>query len=338
MRTRGLTLGKFAPFHKGHQLVLDTALSEVDDLTVLIYEAPETTIPLAVRAGWIGTLYPDVEVIEAWGGPSETGYDPAVMRAHESYIIDTLGVRDITHFYSSEPYGEHMSRALGAIDRRVDDSRERVPISGTQLRNDPYLYREYVHPLVYRDLITRVVFLGAPCTGKTALAAELARVFQTQWMPEYGREYWELHQVNRRLTPDQLVEIVVEHRRQEDCLAAGANRYLFVDTNAITTLTFCRYYYRQVPEALSEAARLAATSYDLTFVCEPDFPYVETWDRSGEVNRKEFHTQVLSDLRERRVPFFRLTGSLQQRVEQVQRVLSKHSKFMNLLELTEACS
>ena len=30
--TRGLTLGKFAPLHKGHQLVFETALREMDEV------------------------------------------------------------------------------------------------------------------------------------------------------------------------------------------------------------------------------------------------------------------------------------------------------------------
>ena len=51
--THGLTLGKFAPLHKGHQLVIETALAEVDELTVVIYDSPEVTpVPLSVRANW----------------------------------------------------------------------------------------------------------------------------------------------------------------------------------------------------------------------------------------------------------------------------------------------
>ncbi len=34
--TRGLTLGKFAPLHCGHQLLIDTALAEVDELVITI--------------------------------------------------------------------------------------------------------------------------------------------------------------------------------------------------------------------------------------------------------------------------------------------------------------
>jgi cytidyltransferase-like protein len=36
----GLTLGKYSPFHKGHQYLIDTALSEVDHLIIVIYNSP----------------------------------------------------------------------------------------------------------------------------------------------------------------------------------------------------------------------------------------------------------------------------------------------------------
>jgi HTH-type transcriptional regulator, transcriptional repressor of NAD biosynthesis genes len=32
---RGLTLGKFAPLHKGHQFVIETALRETDEVIAI---------------------------------------------------------------------------------------------------------------------------------------------------------------------------------------------------------------------------------------------------------------------------------------------------------------
>lgn len=69
MKTLGLTLGKFAPLHKGHQFMFETALREVDELIVVIYETKVSPVPLQIRANWIRSLYPAVRVIEAWDGP-----------------------------------------------------------------------------------------------------------------------------------------------------------------------------------------------------------------------------------------------------------------------------
>ncbi|NNJ12385.1 AAA family ATPase [Chloroflexales bacterium ZM16-3] len=285
--TRGLTLGKFAPLHKGHQLLIETALAETDELVVVIYDAPETTpIPLTVRAGWLRRLYPAVRVVEAWDGPTEVGDTPTIRHAHEQYIIERLKIGGITHFYSSEFYGDHMSRALGAIDRRVDPARAAIPVSGTKVRSDPYAWRAFVHPLVYRDLVTNVVLLGAPSTGKTTLAARLAEAYGTVWMPEYGREYWEQHHVDRRLTLEQLADLAEGHLVREEALLAQANHYLFSDTNAITTAMFSLAYHGAVAPRLADLALQAQSRYDLIIVCDSDIPYNDTWDRSGDADRQ----------------------------------------------------
>lgn len=335
--TTGLTLGKFAPLHKGHQLLIETALAETERVVVLIYDCPETTnIPLNVRVRWVRELYPTVEVIEAWDGPTEVGDTPEIKRMHEEYILKILAGRQITHFYSSEFYGEHVSQALGAVDRRIDRDRQSFTISGTLVRQQPYQYRHFVHRRVYRDLITNVVFLGAPSSGKTTIAQRLAEEFGTLWMPEYGREYWEKHQTNRRLTLEQLAEIAEGHLEREEKLLCEANQYLFTDTNAVTTYIFSLYYHGRAHQRLVECANACATRYDLVFLCDVDIPYDDTWDRSGDGNRQVFQKQIIGDLAERRQPYLILRGSPEERIRCVKNVLSRFSKYSNVLEAISA--
>ena len=336
---RGLTLGKFAPLHQGHQLVLETALAEMDEVLVIIYDCPEITdIPLTIRANWIRKIYPKLEVIEAWDGPTEVGDTVELKTKHEAYILEKLRSQTITHFYSSEFYGQHMSEALGAVNRLVDRDRQKIPLSGTIVRQDPYPWRQYLDPCVYRDLITHVVFLGAPSTGKTTIATRLAQDFNTVWMPEYGREYWEKHQVERRLSLQQLVEIALGHLEREEALLQQANRYLFTDTNALTTYQFSLHYQGQVAQTLAELAQQAVSRYDLVFVCETDIPYEDSWDRSGVSDRAIFQKQSLSDLILRKIPFFPLLGDLETRVQTVKQILFHHRKYRNLLELFSSAS
>jgi NadR type nicotinamide-nucleotide adenylyltransferase len=330
-KTHGLTLGKFAPLHKGHQLVIETALAEMDEVSVIIYDAPEITpIPLNIRSTWIKKLYPRVKVIEAWDGPTEVGDTPEIKRKHEKYIIEQLKVSDITHFYSSEFYGEHMSIALGAINRLVNPSRNIIPVSGEKIRQNPFLYREYISPIVYQDLITNIVFLGAPSTGKTTIASKMADEYKTVWMPEYGREYWESNQINRRLSLEQLVEIAEGHLERENKLLYQANQYIFVDTNAITTFMFSMSYHQSALDRLAELANLAQSRYDIFFLCDTDIPYDDTWDRSGDVNRKIFQKQIIGDLIARKIPFIVLSGDLETRIEKVKKVLGKFQKYPSL--------
>ncbi|MEK5397750.1 AAA family ATPase [Paenibacillus nitricinens] len=329
MKRLGLTLGKFAPLHKGHQFMIETALQEVEELIVVIYETTVTPIPLHIRANWIRKLYPMVRVIEAWDGPDGYSNDRKHEIREEKYILGLLKGEQVTHFYSSEFYGEHMSVALGAVDRRVDEAREQVPISATMVRADPYKYRRFISDVVYRGLITKVVFVGAMSTGKSTITEALARRYRTTFASEYGRDYWTEHQEDRRISLEAFDEIALGHIEREEQALLEANRYLFVDTNAITTYMFALDYHGRAPECLSRIALENAQRYDLFFLCDDDIPYEDTWDRSGDQKRHIFHKQIIADLKERRIPYIVLRGNLEERMHKVSEVLTKFEPYQN---------
>ena len=262
----------------------------------------------------------------------EVGDTPEIKRMHEDYLLRVLAGEEITAFYSSEFYGQHVSEALRAQDRRVDPDRTRIPVSASAIRTDTYANRRFLDPIVYRDLIARVVFLGAPSTGKTTMARELATLHDTVWMPEYGREYWDKHQSDRRLTLEQLVEIGEGHLQREQSLMLDANRTIFIDTDATTTFMFSMYYHGHVHPRLAELAAATLGRYDLFFLCETDLPYDDTWDRSGKANREVFQQQIKADLLNRQIPFITLTGTLERRLEQVSDMLRGFDRFASLAD------
>lgn len=327
--THGLVLGKFAPLHKGHEYLIETALREMDRVTVMIYHCSFYPIPLSIRANWIRTLYPQVEVLEAWDGPESCGDTPEIKKENEDYILSFLGDRKITHFYCSEFYGEHVSAALHAVDRRVDEARATVPISATEIRKNPFCCRKFLSNTVYRDLIVKVVFVGAMSTGKSTIAEALAKRHHTTFAPEYGREYWTEHQVNRRITLEAFDEIAIGHLEREEQAILAADRYCFIDTNAITTYMFSLDYHGRATPLLTRIAEENARRYDLFFLCEDDIPYDDTWDRSGDQKRHVFHRQIIADLEARRIPYIPLKGSLEARMEQVDRVLETYVPYSN---------
>lgn len=150
----GLTIGKFAPLHKGHQFLIETALSMVDKLIVMIYDCPEViNIPFSVRAGWIKKLYPEVIIIKAYDSPKKIGKDEEAIKAQTDYILKKVSGYKITHFFSSEWYGEYVSEALGAENIVVDADRKKFPISGSLSRSDMEKYKNMINRDVYKDLI-----------------------------------------------------------------------------------------------------------------------------------------------------------------------------------------
>lgn len=148
----GLIIGKFAPLHKGHQFLIETALKRVERLLVLIYDCPDITkVPLATRAGWIRRLYPQVEVIEGYGAPTEHGDSPEVTKKNLEFIKKVLPC-PVTHVFSSERYGEILARELEAENILIDKERVLISVSGTMIRSDFKKYKKFLPPLVFKEL------------------------------------------------------------------------------------------------------------------------------------------------------------------------------------------
>ena len=151
----GFTIGKFAPLHKGHQYLIETALKEMDEVYVVVYETNVIDISVEQRADWIKKIYPNVNVIIAKNPPRQYGMDEESVKIQTDYLKNIIGDVKGTHFYSSEEYGKFVARDLNVENRTVDFKREYVPISATKVRGNLDEYSNYVNKIVYDDLKRR---------------------------------------------------------------------------------------------------------------------------------------------------------------------------------------
>jgi cytidyltransferase-like protein len=148
----GFTIGKFAPFHKGHQFLIETGLKEMDKFIVVVYDTDVIDIPTEKRADWIKELYPNVEIKYAHNPPSQYGLDKESVDIQMKYLTQIIGEDKPTHFYSSEKYGASVANYMDIVDRRVDMQRETVPISATKVRNNIEENKKYLENNVYNDI------------------------------------------------------------------------------------------------------------------------------------------------------------------------------------------
>jgi len=70
----GLVIGKFMPFHKGHELMINFGLNVVEELHLIVSGTWETPSP-AIRSDWIAQTFPEVEVIDLHEEVAEPTYD-----------------------------------------------------------------------------------------------------------------------------------------------------------------------------------------------------------------------------------------------------------------------
>jgi NadR type nicotinamide-nucleotide adenylyltransferase len=166
-------------------------------------------------------------------------------------------------------------------------------------------------------VIKKIVFLGGPSTGKTTLCEALADELNSNTVPEYGRNYWLQHQVDRRLTPKQLLHIAHTQNKWEDQATFEANKYLFCDTSAFTTWHFALHYHQAALPELAQLAKACWQRYHLVVLCDDDIPYDDTWERSGDANRHEFQAFNRQYLKEHGIKHILVSGNTAQRKQAV---------------------
>jgi NadR type nicotinamide-nucleotide adenylyltransferase len=134
----GLIVGRFCPPHLGHSHLIRAAQARCDELVVFVNTRATEPIPGILRAQWLADLHPDVDVVQVVHDLDTNFADPDLWDAW----IDLFGVHwpldDGPHaVFSSEPYGDELARRLDADAVVVDEARLAVPISATQIRDNP---------------------------------------------------------------------------------------------------------------------------------------------------------------------------------------------------------
>ena len=147
----GFTIGKFAPLHKGHQFLIETALKEMDEFYAVIYETDIIKINVQERARWLKQLYPNLHIIYAFNSPKQYGLDNESVKIQMEYLSNLIKEIPVTHFYSSELYGEKVAEYLNIENRIVDLERKNIPINAETIRNNYKENSKYLEDFVLYD-------------------------------------------------------------------------------------------------------------------------------------------------------------------------------------------
>lgn len=148
------------------------------------------------------------------------------------------------------------------------------------------------------DLV-KVVLFGPESTGKTTLSEQLARYYNTVWVPEYAREYLQEKWNNERKTcePKDLLPIAKGQMRLENRLSEKATDVLICDTDLLETKVYSEAYYLGYCDPLLEKYALE-NSYDLYFLTYIDIPW-EKDDLRDKPNERERMFQYFKETLEK---------------------------------------
>lgn len=341
---RGLVVGKFCPLHRGHMHLIQHALEACAELLVISYTKPEFPgLGRTRREAWLRDVFPGVRSLvvddaslaslcASRGLPPRrlphNDEDAAVHREFTAWLCEAICDTAVDAVFTSEDYGDGLAAALSVYFAPlrpgmgpvrhvcVDQPRAAVPVSGTRIRCDLHLHREFMHPAVYASFVQRVCLLGGESCGKTTLARALAERLGTVWAPEVGRELWE---ARGGLTYADMREVAEGQAAREEQLLREANRWLVCDGSALTTVFYSLDGFGRVDPVVR---RLAQQPYAVTFVCAPDFPFVQDGTRRDAAFRARQHRWYRSVLDARGLPYVLLEGPLEQRLDTACSVLA----------------
>ncbi|RED25473.1 NadR type nicotinamide-nucleotide adenylyltransferase [Flavobacterium cutihirudinis] len=180
-----------------------------------------------------------------------------------------------------------------------------------------------------KTTIIKIALFGPESTGKTTLAKQLADYYETEWVPEFARDYlqekWEENQ--HICVADDMMPIAYGQTLLENEKLTTAKKYLFCDTNLMVTKVFSEMYYGFCDPLLNEAA--LKHEYDLFFLTDIDVPWEKDDIRDTPEGRETVFSVFKQTLIDTKKPFITISGNKECR-------LAKATKIINDLTIAKA--
>jgi NadR type nicotinamide-nucleotide adenylyltransferase len=121
-------------------------------------------------------------------------------------------------------------------------------------------------------MLKKVVIIGPESTGKSMLSEQLAKHYDTKWVPEYAREYLLKH--GKNYSYDDLLTIANGQLALEDKVSSEVNNSLvFIDTDMYVMKVWCEFVFGKCHRFILD--QIIERKYDLYLLCNVDLEWVK---------------------------------------------------------------
>ncbi len=321
----GMYGGGFDPLHIGHMNCIIRAASMCEELfVVLSYSRTRDRIPMEYRYRWLYNSFRHMDnvriiLLEDRESTKADNDTKEAWEAGRDEVLRQIGKKVDVVFCGSDYRGTGRYESLYGCPVVYFD-RSECPVSSTEIAADPFRSWDCIPAIVRPYFVKKVLLIGGESTGKSTLAQNLALAFNTNFLPEVGREVCERAGGNEDLMIEEdFHEILLRHKLEEMEAAKHSNRLLFVDTDALITKFFSRFLFSD-PGTLSRndalADAIAAISrFDLILFLEPTVDFVQDGTRNERFleDRRGYSEQIKRLFDERGLRYHCIAGDHLQR-------------------------
>lgn len=324
--TKAFVFGKFLPFHKGHEAMINFALSKCDFLTVLVCCSDKENIPDTVRKSWIEKTFEKQKNVEVktfnyleseLPNTSETSKEVSEIWAD----IFKKQLPDYSFLITSEEYGIFVAACMNIQHIAFDIPKKLFPVSATAVRSDVFANWKFLPDSVKPDFAIKVVILGTESTGKTTLTEKLSKHFNCSLVLEAARE---IIANSNNFSFDDLHLVATEHANRIDKTILADSPLVIIDTDIHTTKSYSRFTFEKELEISADIYN--SNRANIYLYLNNDVEYLQDGTRLSEAERNLLdlsHRQVLTD---HNIDIVEINGNWEQRfekaVEQINRQIA----------------
>lgn len=170
----------------------------------------------------------------------------------------------------------------------------------------------------------KVVLFGPESTGKTTLSRQLAKHYNTVWVPEYSRAYLQdkWNEERKICEPKDILPIAIGQMKLENELAQKTDSVLICDTNLLETKVYSEAYYEGACDPILNTYALK-NSYNLYFLTYIDTPWEDDDLRDKPNEREGMFNAFESALKTYNKPYILLKGNKKERLELAVKYIDK---------------
>jgi len=169
--------------------------------------------------------------------------------------------------------------------------------------------------------LKKIVVLGPESTGKSSLCEALAKHYNTNWCPEYARQY--LSENGTDYSYENLLTIAKGQLNDEDEYVQKTKDLLIIDTDMYVMKVWCEYVFNNCHPFILE--KINERKYDAYLLCDIDLPWTadEMREYPNEGPRKELFTIYKEMLMNQKTPWGIVSGTGAERTQNAIALITK---------------